>query len=96
MNKRKWMCFACLALSVWSGLELLGAIAAWLIADVFGGISFHVTHGATIGIIGGADGPTSILIAAAPVSGWAMLLWLALLIAGICGCRHFQSSKQNM
>ena len=93
MKKKTLLRLACLLLAIFSGFNLLCSIAAWLIADVFGGISFNVTKASTIGIIGGADGPTSIFITATPVQCWETLLWLALLVVGIFGCRHFRRQK---
>ncbi len=91
-KKRLWQ-FAFGALSLVSGLNLLGNLAAWVIADVLGGISFPVKKAATIGIIGGADGPTAIFVTAAAAPVWQQLLWLLLLAVGICGYRHFRNRK---
>jgi len=93
MKKKTLMRLACLVLALISGFNLLSCIAAWLIADVFGGISFNVTKSSTIGIIGGADGPTAVFVTATPVQGWEILLWLAILVVGIFGCRHFRKQK---
>jgi len=89
MKKKTLLRLACLMLAILSGFNLLSCIAAWLIAHVFGGLSFNVTHASTIGIIGGADGPTSVFVTAAPAPAWEILLWLVLLTAAICGLRHF-------
>ena len=93
MKKKTLLRLACLLLAILSGFNLLTGIAAWLIADIFGGISFNVTKASTIGIIGGADGPTSVFVAASPAPAWELLLWLALLAAGIYGFRHFRNPQ---
>ena len=91
-RKNPWR-FVFGALTVYAAWNLLCWIAAWLIADVFGGISFNVTKAATIGVIGGADGPTAVFVTAAPGSGWELLLWLLLLAAGILGFRYLNKAK---
>ena len=78
-----WFVFA--ALAVLGGLGLLGYLAAWLIGTVLGGISFSLPA-ASIGVIGGADGPTAIFVTAAAGSVWEPVLWAVLLAAGILGC----------
>ena len=88
-KKRSPWRFAFMALAVVSGLELLGYLASWVIANVLGGISFNVTKAASIGIIGGADGPTSVFVTASAGPAWQLLLWLLLLATGILGWRHF-------
>ena len=85
-TRKRFFCrLASGALAVWSGLELLGYFVTWVIAEVFGGISFKVSDSSTIGIIGGADGPTSVFVAAAVGPDWLLLLWFLLLAAGIWG-----------
>ncbi len=92
-KKKTILRLACFALALVSGLNLLSCIAAWLIADVLGGISFNVTKATTIGIIGGADGPTSVFITAAPVSVWELLLWSGLLAVSIWGLFRLKKQK---
>ncbi len=88
-KKKTLLRIACLILALISGFNFLSGIAAWLIANVFGGISFPVRKAATIGIIGGADGPTAVFVTAAHPNFWEILLWLALLVAALYGHRHF-------
>ena len=90
MKKKTLLRLACLLLAILSGFNLLACIAAWLIADLFGGISFNVTKASTIGIIGGADGPTSVFVTASPAPAWELLLWLLLLALAIYGLRRFR------
>ena len=73
------------ALALCSGLELLGCLTVWFIGDVMGGISFSVSAANSIGIIGGADGPTSVFITAKAGPAWQPLLWSVLLAAGLWG-----------
>ena len=87
-KKSPWR-FAFAAVIAVSGLELLTYLAAWLIGTVLGGISFNVTRAASIGIIGGADGPTSVFITASAGPAWQLFLWLLLMAIGILGYRHF-------
>ena len=81
------------ALAGVGALGLLGYLAAWLIRDIFGGISFNVSRAATIGIIGGADGPTAVFVTAATGPAWELLLWVLLLAVGVWGFRRF--GKRN-
>ena len=90
MKKKTLLRLACLLLAILSGFNLLTGIAAWLIAHVFGGLSFNVNHASTIGIIGGADGPTAVFVTASPAPAWELLLWLALLALAIYGLRRFR------
>ena len=74
--------FVCLAAAILSALVLCGKLLLHFFVDDF-------INGMTrsIGIIGGADGPTSVFITTS-VSGRAtaeLLLWLIILIVGIVG-----------
>ena len=93
MKKKTILSLAFLGLSIISGLNLLGCIAARLIGNVLGGISFNINKAATIGVIGGADGPTSVFITAAPAPVWELLLWAALLAVGIWGWLRLKKQK---
>lgn len=72
----------CLAVAILGGLELLGNLAAWGIAKC---LMVSAARGeiGTVGIIGGADGPTTVFVASAGVVNW--LLPLALVAMGIAG-----------
>ena len=72
-------------MTILGGLNLLLFPTAWLIADVFGGISFSVTRGASIGVIGGADGPTSVFVTSSTGPIWQFLLWAILTAFGVYG-----------
>ena len=93
MKKQTLLRIASLLLAIISGFNFLSGIAAWLISDVFGGISFSTTKASSIGIIGGADGPTAIFITAAHPQIWELLLWLILLAASLYGLRRFRKQK---
>lgn len=93
MKKLTFLRIACLLLAVVSGFNFLSGIAAWLIADVLGGISFNVTEASTIGIIGGSDGPTAIFVTAPHPHIWEILLWLAILAVSLYGLRRFRKSQ---
>lgn len=87
--KKSPLRFVFAALASIGALGLLRYLAAWLIGNVFGGISFNVSRAATIGIIGGADGPTAVFVTAATGPVWELLLWILLLAVGIWGFRRF-------
>lgn len=89
--KSRWRVFFA-ALSVCSAISLLGDFVAWIIQRM-GGISFSLRSAATIGLIGGADGPTSIFVAAATSPGWQILIKILLLIASVLLWRHCSKRK---
>lgn len=77
------------AMSICAAVVLLGDLAARTVAAM-GGFSFSLNHASSIGIIGGADGPTSVLIMSAAAPVWHMILEALVLILGIMGWRHFK------
>ena len=79
----RWLC---IVLIVYSVLSFLGDFAAWLVYKT-GGISFSVPPAATIGVIGGADGPTAIFVTASAAPVWKLVMNLILLLLGIFGFR---------
>jgi len=85
MNKKTFLRFSCIILAVFSGFNLLSCLAAFLVGNVRGGISFNVTKASTIGMIGGADGPTAVFITSTPVRGWEPLIWLVLFCLAVYG-----------
>ncbi len=78
-RKSPWR-FAFLALAVLSGGCLL--IQGLLQLSLYWAFQ---THAATVGIIGGADGPTSVFVTAQVGFDWDWLIPALLLIAGILG-----------
>jgi oxaloacetate decarboxylase beta subunit len=65
----------------------LGIFATFLVTqiDVFG---FTAAQSASIGIIGGADGPTAIFVTASAVPGLQIVWLILLLLVGILGFSH--------
>lgn len=86
----KWLC---IALIVYSVLSLLGDFAAWMLYRT-GGLSFSIPPAVTIGIIGGADGPTAIFVTSSAAPVWKVALNFILLLLGIVGFR-FVGRKQK-
>lgn len=74
-------------MTVCAAVILLGDLAARILSAV-GGLSFSLNHAASIGIIGGADGPTSVLIMSAATPLWHMAIEVLVLILGILGWHH--------
>ncbi|MBO7253623.1 MAG: sodium ion-translocating decarboxylase subunit beta [Oscillospiraceae bacterium] len=74
---------ALVLLAVWELLgELIAAVLAWYWkAD---------TGSASIGIIGGADGPTMIFVTASRPLLWEILLPAVMAAAGICGLYYLK------
>ena len=71
----------------------LGVYVAFLLARTFG---FTVEEAASIGIIGGADGPTAIMVFGSLGIGALIveiLVGILLIIAGIWGCRKCKKRK---
>ena len=90
-QNRLWQ-FLLLVVLVMALFSLLGDVVAWLIR-LRGGIFFGVPHAATIGIIGGADGPTAIFVTASSSPFWQILLKLSLLILSLLGLYHLRKRK---
>lgn len=85
-RKSPWR-FAFAALILFTAMGLAVDFAA-LVIHQMGCISFSVPSAASIGIIGGADGPTSVLIATSTASWWEPVIKLLFLGIGILGWRH--------
>lgn len=94
ISRRPVLRVAGAVLVVCSCLKLLGYLISWIIATVSGGISFSLTKASSIGIIGGADGPTSIFVATAAAPLWRVIGWSMLLILGIV-CFLFSGKSQQ-
>ena len=79
-----------LAVAIWAGL--------WLVVNQFLPRLVGWTHhakAASIGIIGGADGPTAIFITSHPANLWGILVPAVLLAIGIIGYIHFRHNQHN-
>lgn len=98
-RKSPWR-FAFLALSILSGgwLVLYGLLQRFGMLLNTLNLSFSPNEGASIGIIGGADGPTAIFVTGTVTQGagfdWDVVIMAVLLIVGILGflrlrrCKH--------
>lgn len=85
-EKKRILLLCCSAgLAILGGVKVLSCCAAFLISRIYGGISFPVSEASTIGIIGGADGPTAIFVTASAAPVWQLMLWILLLAVGIYG-----------
>ena len=87
----KWLCIALIGYSV---LSFLGDFAAWVLYRT-GGISFSIPPAASIGIIGGADGPTAIFVTSSAAPVWKLALNFILLVLGIAGFRSFGRKQKG-
>ncbi len=81
-RKSKWR-FLPLAAAV-LGLAGLGYlwVVQWLLGSIFGDLLYP---NGSIGIIGGADGPTAIFVATATGVDWDAVLFALLAVAGVAG-----------
>ena len=50
------------ALAAYGAAELLGSLVAWVLVQYYKTSSLNVGEAASIGVIGGADGPTAVFI----------------------------------
>lgn len=83
-RKSPWR-FACLALAVLSGGWLaLYRYTIWFGGQLVGVISYPA-RGSSVGVIGGADGPTAVFVTSRSSVDWDVLLMLLLLAAGVLG-----------
>ena len=92
-DKRIWR-FVFAAMVLLAALQLLGFVACWLIGSVLGGISFSVPA-ASVGIIGGADGPTANFVTGMAKPDWQLILWIVLLVVGITGLRKLRGNGKE-
>lgn len=92
-DKRIWR-FVFAAMVLLAALQLLGFVACWLIGSVLGGISFSVPA-VSVGIIGGADGPTAIFVTGMAKPDWQLILWIVLLVIGITGLRKLRGNGKE-
>lgn len=81
-RKSPWR-FVGLALAVYAGYQLLTEGIAWVAVQKI----LH-QNAASIGIIGGADGPTAIFVTATVSTGSKILLTVLCLVLGIWGYRR--------
>lgn len=80
--KWRWLFAAC---AVYGGLRLLGGVAVHFLAT---GVLTACTEAASIGIIGGADGPTAVFVTGPAWTGYLpSAILLAVGAAGYYLCR---------
>lgn len=83
-RKSPWR-FVFLAMAVVSGGWLvLNRLLAWLCGWIIGA-AFYPSKSASVGIIGGADGPTAVFVTAKSGFEWDIFLMFLLLIIGVVG-----------
>ena len=93
-RKSPWR-FVFLALAVVSGGWLvLSRLVMWLCGAVIGAV-YHPTRNASLGIIGGADGPTAIFVTAKTRFDWDVFLMLLLLVIGVTGFLCLRRCKRK-
>ena len=85
-KSEKWMRFFFIIIILCAEISLLSDLAGHIVS-VMGGVSFSLNRAASIGVIGGADGPTSILIMSEPASFWQTAFEAVILLVGILGLR---------
>lgn len=91
-RKSPWR-FLFAALAVYGVAELLGSLAAYVLYLFLSDPVFHVNEASSIGVIGGADGPTAIFITTPDWTGYVLPV-LALSI-GILGFLRLRKCKQK-
>ena len=91
-RKSPWR-FLFVALAAYGLLELLGSFIAWIAYLMIADPAFRAGEAASIGIIGGADGPTAIFITTPEWTGYVLPV-LALVI-GILGFLRLGRCKRK-
>ena len=81
------------AAAIYGAAELLGSLAAWIAWLLLADPVLHAGEASSIGIIGGADGPTAIFVTTPDWTGYVVPV-LALAV-GICGFLYFSRRKQK-
>lgn len=87
-RKSPWR-FAFLAIAVLSGVWL----AFYAAVQVFAQYLISAGEQADIGIIGGADGPTAIMVATSSGTDWDLIIVAAVMIIGIAGYIRLRRCK---
>ena len=91
-RKSPWR-FLFAALAIYGLWEVLGALAAMLL---YLAMSDPLTEASSVGIIGGADGPTAVFVTTSTVLGWQhYIIPLVALAAGIWGFYRLCRCKQK-
>lgn len=99
-RKSPWR-FLFAAAAIYAGMELMGGIWANLVYlwyrlmyhNTLMGVGMTTTESVSIGVIGGADGPTAIFLTTPPWMTYVKVI--ALLVIGIWGYRRLCKCKQK-
>lgn len=78
---------------VYGAAELLGSLVAWLLYSFLSDPLLTAGEAASLGIIGGADGPTAVFVNAPGWTGY--VLPVVLLAGGILGLIRLSRCKQK-
>ena len=91
-RKSPWR-FLFAAAAIYGAAELLGSLFAWIAYFMIADPVLRAGEASSIGIIGGADGPTAIFVTTPDWTGYVLPV-LALAV-GICGFLYFSRRKQK-
>lgn len=91
-RKSPWR-FLFIACALYGAMELLGSVIAWIAFLAIADPVLRPTEAASIGIIGGADGPTAIFVTTPDWNGYVVPV-LALLV-GILGYLRLRKCRQK-
>ena len=81
------------ALAAYGAAELLGSLVAWVLMQYYKTSSLNVGEAASIGVIGGADGPTAVFVT---TPGWLHYIApVLLLMIGIWGLLRLRNRKEK-
>lgn len=89
-RKSPWR-FVFLGMAIVSALYFVVQGALWLWAFYW----LHLTTGASVGIIGGADGPTAVFVTASVGVDWDGVFFLLLLVVGIVGFLRLRKCRSH-
>lgn len=92
MDIKKLLKWICLALILAGGYELLGSVITWILSLAMTVREISVGEAATIGIIGGADGPTAIFVTRPAWTGY--VLPVVCLLSGIVGFLKLRKTEK--
>lgn len=82
--------YVSLGLAVAGGIGLGYQGLLWIVALAL----THGTGSGSLGVIGGADGPTAVYITGASGPAWDLLAAGIMLAAGIAGCIYFGKKRR--
>ena len=95
MKKNKLKMFTFAAMAILGSLNVLSTLAAYMIAKIWGGLSFPVSNASSIGVIGGADGPTAVFVTASMGPVWELILWIFVAAVGVFGILRIRKMKSK-